>query len=74
MNVHKRLPAVIGAFCILIGPTVAVAQDTGTGPRDFKPKFKPHYRYTELENGLENNALTLFGLYAAADAVAVWEQ
>ena len=37
---------------------------TGTDPRDFAPKFMPYYRYTELENGLENQALTLFGLYA----------
>ncbi len=64
MNVHRLLPAVIGAFCILVGPIVAVAQETGTDPRDFAPKFMPYYRYTELENGLENNALTLFGLYA----------
>ena len=37
---------------------------TGTDPRDFAPKFMPYYRYTELENGLEDNVLTLFGLYA----------
>ena len=37
---------------------------TGTDPRDFAPKFMPYYRYTELENGLENQTLTLFGLYA----------
>lgn len=37
---------------------------TGTDPRDFAPKFMPYYRYTELENGLENYSLTLFGLYA----------
>jgi hypothetical protein len=29
--------------------------DTGTDPRDFAPKFMPYYRYTELENGLEQN-------------------
>ncbi len=39
-------------------------QQTGTDPRDFAPKFMPYYRYTELENGLEDNMLTLFGLYA----------
>ena len=64
MKLRKLLPAVIGAFCLLSGPIVAVAQDTGTDPRDFKPKFMPYYRYTELENGLENQALTMFGLYA----------
>ena len=40
------------------------AQETGTDPRDFAPKFMPYYRYTELENGLENNTLTMFGLHA----------
>ncbi|MBW1759727.1 MAG: hypothetical protein JRI88_05340 [Deltaproteobacteria bacterium] len=35
---------------------------TGTDPRDFAPKFMPYYRYTELENGLEQNELVLFGL------------
>ena len=49
---------------LVVTPWVAIAQDTGTDPRDFKPKFMPYYRYTELESGLENNALTLFGLYA----------
>ncbi len=48
----------------------AVAQDaeelgeTGTDPRDFAPKFMPYYRFTELENGLENHNLNLFGLFA----------
>ncbi len=49
---------------ILLSAPPAMAQDTGTDPRDFKPKFMPYYRYTELENGVENDALTLFGLYA----------
>ncbi len=49
---------------ILLSASAAMAQDTGTDPRDFKPKFMPYYRYTELENGVENDALTLFGLYA----------
>jgi len=49
---------------LITTPLAAVAQETGTDPRDFAPKFMPYYRYTELENGLENNALTLFGLYA----------
>jgi hypothetical protein len=37
---------------------------TGTDPRDFAPKFMPYYRYTELENGLEQNEAVLFGLFA----------
>lgn len=36
--------------------------ETGTDPRDFAAKFMPYYRYTELENGLEQNELVLFGL------------
>ncbi len=50
-------------FGVLV-PIPAAAQETGTDPRDFAPKFMPYYRYTELENGLENDALTMFGLYA----------
>ena len=50
--------------CLLLTPLLATAQETGTDPRDFAPKFMPYYRYTELENGLENSALTMFGLYA----------
>ncbi len=49
---------------LLATPLAALAQETGTDPRDFAPKFMPYYRYTELENGLENNALTMFGLFA----------
>ena len=37
--------------------------ETGTDPRDFSPKFMPYYRYTELENGLEQNEFVLFGLF-----------
>jgi hypothetical protein len=36
--------------------------DTGTDPRDFAPKFMPYYRYTELENNLEQQEVVLFGL------------
>jgi len=43
-------------------PGVEGLGETGTDPRDFAPKFMPYYRYTELENGLEENVLTLFGL------------
>lgn len=35
---------------------------SGTDPRDFAPKFMPYYRYTTLENDLEVNEFTLFGL------------
>jgi hypothetical protein len=38
--------------------------ETGTDPRDFAPKFMPYYRYSELENDLEEHQMTVFGLYA----------
>jgi len=34
---------------------------TGTDPRDFSLKWMPFIRYTELENGLTQQDLTLFG-------------
>ena len=60
------------ALSLLLGslamPALSTAAEqvaeTGTDPRDFGPKFMPYYRYTELENGLEVNVLTLFGLDA----------
>lgn len=58
------LPVLAALLFGAFAPLTATAQETGTDPRDFAPKFMPYYRYTELENGLENNALTLFGLYA----------
>ncbi|MCZ6498747.1 MAG: hypothetical protein O6765_08500 [Gammaproteobacteria bacterium] len=66
---NRLLPTVIGLICAIMLALPASAQEqaapqTGTDPRDFAPKFMPYYRYTELENGLENDALTLFGLYA----------
>jgi hypothetical protein len=36
----------------------------GTDPRDFAPKFMPYFRYTELENGVTENNMALFGLIA----------
>jgi hypothetical protein len=38
--------------------------ETGTDPRDFAPKFMPYYRFTELENGLEQQEFVLFGMFA----------
>lgn len=57
-----------------VEPGVEGLGETGTDPRDFAPKFMPYYRYTELENGLEDQALTLFGLYAfTADFAMTYE-
>jgi len=54
------------AICVIVQvvPASAEGASTGTDPRDFAPKFMPYYRFTELENGLENQAFTLFGLHA----------
>ncbi len=38
MHAPRFLPALIGALCMLIGPIAAIAQETGTDPRDFAPK------------------------------------
>jgi hypothetical protein len=65
-------PAIFGESHQGTGPEDAPAAEierqaetkTGTDPRDFAPKFMPYYRYTELENGLTQNDVTLFGLFA----------
>lgn len=62
---------------LLTTPLLAVAQDnggetnTGNDPRDFSSKFMPYYRYTELENGLEQNNLTVFGMWALTKNLAL---
>ena len=38
---------------------------------DFANKFMPYYSYTELENGLSQHNLTMFGLFALADGIAL---
>jgi len=69
-GILKRCLAVCGILCVSMMALPVGAQEgegqakTGTDPRDFAPKFMPYYRYTELENGLQNDAFTLFGLYA----------
>ena len=44
--------------------TVTQEDQTGTDPRGFAPKFMPYYRYTELENNLVVQEMTLFGMLA----------
>ena len=56
--------AIAGVILAALFTTAVQAQETGTDPRDFAPKFMPYYRTTDLENGTEVNELTLFGLYA----------
>ena len=38
--------------------------DSGNDPRDFRNKFMPYFRYTELRNGAEFYDWTIFGFYA----------
>lgn len=45
--------------------------DTGTDPRDFRPKFMPYFRYAELENGVTENNMSVFGLMAFAKNFAM---
>lgn len=45
--------------------------ETGTDPRDFADKFMPYYRYTELENGLEQQEVVMFGLMAFSPKLAM---
>jgi hypothetical protein len=57
---------------ILAEEEVGLVEDaTGTDPRDFGSKFMPYYRYMELENDLEVNMFTLFGMYAFAPRFAL---
>ncbi|MHC4363232.1 MAG: transporter family protein [Planctomycetota bacterium] len=72
-----RVLALVGLLVILfcVGPASAqeVEQEveTGTDPRDFGDKFMPYYRYTELENNVKVNELTLFGLHAFSPRLAM---
>ena len=68
---HRLKPLLTLPVALLTGalmiPSLQAGEaqpETGTDPRDFGPKFMPYYRYTELENGLEDNMFTLFGLHA----------
>ncbi|MHC5119372.1 MAG: hypothetical protein ACYSOH_05050, partial [Planctomycetota bacterium] len=49
----------------------STGDQTGTDPRDFSSKFMPYYRYTELENGVKVNELSLFGMYAFSPKFAM---
>lgn len=69
----RRLYALFILMAVLI-PGNAMAQEgeqAGTDPRDFANKFMPYYRYTELENGLEQSELVMFGLIALSPKVAL---
>ena len=46
-------------------------QEAGTDPRDFAPKFMPYYKYTKLENDLEQQDFVAFGLLALKPNIAL---
>jgi hypothetical protein len=45
--------------------------ETGTDPRDFSAKFMPYFRFTELENELEQKEFVLFGLIPFSKKIAM---
>ncbi len=53
------------------GGEIEVIDDTGTDPRDFRNKFMPYYRFTELGNDVEVQEFVLFGLYAITPKFAM---
>lgn len=52
-------------------PAGGDGDQTGTDPRSFSPKFMPYYRYTELENGMEQHDLVAFGLLKLSERAAL---
>ena len=77
-----RIFVVITAVTLVLGlvlpagaqedPFAAGEDDaTGTDPRAFGPKFMPYYRYTELENGLEQQEAVVFGLLRFSERAAL---
>ena len=81
MNPIEQFLRIAAILLLALGLTtpLAVAQEgekegigeTGTDPRDFADKFMPYYRYTELENGLEQQDVVLFGLKAFSPKLAM---
>jgi hypothetical protein len=41
-----------------------ITDASGNDPRDFTSKFMPYYRYMDLENRIEIQTLTVFGMFA----------
>ena len=74
----KRGSIALVAVCAMTMSFSAIAQEkgggkvnTGNDPRDFASKFMPYYRYTELENGLEQDSMTIFGMWAITKNLAL---
>ena len=70
-NVNGYLLGVSGLICAVMLAAPVQAQETGTDPRDFAPKFMPYMRTTELGNGLIENQMTMFGLIALNPKLAL---
>ena len=51
-------------FGLGLASSSALAEGSGTDPRDFASKFMPYAVHTELVNGLEINQMNVFGLFA----------
>jgi len=59
----------IGIVCLTLLVSIAYAAEdltvedsTGTDPRDFSAKFMPYYRHVKLDNGIEIDSTTFFGM------------
>ena len=50
---------------------VEQTDETGTDPRGFGTKFMPYFRFTELENDIEVQELTLFGMIGFSSQFAM---
>jgi hypothetical protein len=77
----RPLVTAITASLLLCVSGLALAEDdkfaageddaTGTDPRSFGPKFMPYYRYTELDNDLEQQEAVAFGLIRFSERAAL---
>jgi len=65
---YKRFSDISVLLVVIFGlglaSSSALADKTGTDPRDFSSKFMPYYINSELVNGLKINQMNLFGLFA----------
>ncbi len=80
MNIERMRTALLFLVVMAVaGPGAAWAQEggqqeganTGNDPRDFTSKFMPYYRYNELENGMDTQDFTIFGMWALSSKFAL---
>jgi len=53
------------------GRKITQEDKTGTDPRGFSSKFMPYYRIDKMENALEAQQFTLFGMWSFTDRLAM---